>query len=75
MKTLRIALIVLILATAARAGDMGNGSPVAPTPTPQIPTAVQPIDETSSGELGNGITDAATEEVALNLLQFILALI
>lgn len=74
MKTLRTALIVLVLAASVRAGDMGNGTPAAPSPTPHTPTAIQPADETLTGETEDDITDAATE-VVLNLLQAILALI
>lgn len=75
MKTLRSTLIVLVLTASVRAGDMGNGSPVAPTPTPQTPAVIQPVDETPLVESGGGVTDAATMEAALNLLQAILALI
>lgn len=74
MKTLRAILLVLTLATPVFAGEMGNGTPVTPTPTPQTPTASQPIDELPSGDMGNIVIDTAVE-VALNLLQSIVSLI
>ena len=82
MKSLRqlcVAVVfILALALPAFAGEMDTGSPAPPPSQPQTAAVngVMEIDLTGQEETGSGevsATDSATE-IALNLLQSVLAL-
>jgi hypothetical protein len=65
-KTTRAALLMLVLATSAYAGNMPNGATEPPPP----PVSVA---ESADGNMPNGTTDTATQ-VTLNLLHNLLTL-
>ncbi len=72
-KTITVSALVLALAASTYAGEMGY--PIAspqPAPTPAA-TQTATEAESSDGNMGYPVADAATE-VALNLLQTLLAL-
>lgn len=76
MKALRALMLVLTLSASAYAGIMDNGRTPAPTPTPE-PTSS--IDEPAGDEAAVAVSEASAAdpsltEVALSLMQSILAL-
>lgn len=71
-KIIRTSLLVFALASITYAGEMGNG--VTNTPPPQTTNSSQVSSEpTTEGDIGYPVKDVAAE-VALNLLQNLLAL-
>ena len=71
-KSIRVSLLVMVMAVSAHAGDMQCG--VTGTPPTQSATAAQaPIqDSTASGDISNGAVDTFAD-VALNLLAGVFA--
>ncbi len=68
-KTLGVFLLVLLLTGSAFAGEIPNGSP-APPPSQATNAVQEPTDaaqDTTGGEIPNGVTDTLTQTV-LDLL-------
>ena len=72
-KAIAVSALALALTVSAYAeGVMGNGATEAPPPQPATAVTTQPVTETEDGNMGNGISE--TTEIALSLLQNLLAL-
>lgn len=73
-KSIRVSLLVVVMAVSAHAGDMQCGVTGTP-PTQPATVAQEPIlESTASGDISTGAVDTFTE-VALNLLAGLLAAI
>lgn len=78
-KTLRVSVLVIILACSVFAGEMPNGV-VSPPPPPPALVGEMPNGVASAGDMPNGVistslpTESTTTEAFLTLLQSILAL-
>ena len=72
-KALRVSLLVMVLASTARAGDMPYGLTNPPPPPPQAVSSTEQVNaEITDVEIPNGQPEAITIAV-LNLLQSVLS--
>ena len=74
IKAARVSVLILLLACSTQAGYIPNGT-AQPTPTPTPAPTYFVEEEPTVGETNDDVTDVLLAEVALSVLNTVLALL